>query len=156
MTDTHWNKRGAYLAYAGFAKLVGVPAPEVSFTQGDPYRGDLIMISNQPDFPLHVQDNWNLIWHTPPTWIETQIDGLQNEAVSKPVIVNNPNALSDKYVWLLGDSFSVALSPYFYATFQEVFFKGHWVDQLPNLPEELRKAERKPDLIVIVRVERSF
>lgn len=156
MTDTHWNYRGAYQAFAGFTKLAGVPAPEVTFTQGHPHRGDLIGISNQPHFPLHAEDSWKVTWPNTPAWTETVVDGLKNDTFGQPSVVNNSKALSDKYVWVVGDSFTTALRPYFNATFREVRYMGHWGDQLSKLPEELDKAERKPDLVVIVRVERSL
>ena len=57
---------------------------------------------------------------------------------------------------MVGDSFAGALKPYFNATFKEVRYVGHWGHKLDVLPEEISKTERKPDLIVIVRVERSF
>ena len=38
---------------------------------------------------------------------------------------------------------------------KEVYFLGNW-DKLNDLPMVLKGAKRKPDIIVIVRVERSF
>jgi hypothetical protein len=45
---------------------------------------------------------------------------------------------------------------YFNATFKEIYYAGPWDKKHQNLSEELMKAERKPDMIIIVRVERSF
>jgi hypothetical protein len=71
-------------------------------------------------------------------------------------VVTNSNPVSDKHIWVLGDSFAEGLKPYFNATFKEVRYVGHWSEKLNDLPEMLSKAERPPDLVVIVRVERSF
>jgi hypothetical protein len=57
---------------------------------------------------------------------------------------------------VLGDSFTVPMKQYFNATFSQVRYVGHWGKKLSALTEELDRVEKKPDLIVIVRVERSF
>ena len=71
-------------------------------------------------------------------------------------MVTTSNALTDKYVWVVGDSFSHSLAPYLNATFKNVRYVGHWGDKLDNLPKELARADKKPDIILIERVERSF
>lgn len=156
MTDTHWNNKGAFFAYAGFAKLVGLPIPQVEFKQGLPYSGDLINISKLNSFPLHSVDNWDVIWKNKPTWVAKEIPAEQKTAFYSPTIVTNQSPLSPKYVWVIGDSFTNALKQYFNATFKEVHYIGNWMDKLQNLPADLAKADSKPDMIIIVRVERSF
>jgi hypothetical protein len=71
-------------------------------------------------------------------------------------VVVNHNSLSQKYVWVVGDSFTANLRPYFNATFKEVRYVGHWEDKLQNLSLDLIKADKKPDMVIIVKVERSF
>lgn len=156
MTDTHWNYRGAYVAFTGFTKLAGIPAPVVSFTRGPAHSGDLIGISKQPGFPLHAEDTWDVVWSEEPVWTETVADGSEQDPFGLPSVVINPRALSNKHVWIVGDSFTTGLRRYINAAFREVRYVGHWNRHLANLPEELEKAERKPDLIVIVMVERTF
>ncbi|UUY09839.1 acyltransferase family protein [Pseudomonas sp. J452] len=156
MTDTHWNAKGAYLTYAGFSKLLNLPTPNIDFKQGSPHSGDLIDISKLKNFPLHPQDNWDVIWKEKPAWTSKDIPNEQETSLGFAVLVSNDKPLSNKYVWIVGDSFTQPLKPYFNATFKEVRYIGHWEQKLNSLPEELDKAERKPDLIVIVRVERSF
>jgi len=68
----------------------------------------------------------------------------------------NTAALSEQTVWVIGDSFTGALKPYINATFKEVHYLGHWRSKLRTLSEELLISEEKPDLIIVVRVERSF
>ena len=68
----------------------------------------------------------------------------------------NQEALSDSYIWVVGDSFANQLKPFFNATFREVRYIGHWTDKLQGLAVELDKAVIKPDMIVVIKVERSF
>jgi len=57
-TDTHWNDKGAFLAFSILAERMGWPVPEVSFKAGEPRFGDLIAISELEDFPVIKGDNW--------------------------------------------------------------------------------------------------
>ena len=116
---------------------------DVDFQRGATHRGDLIRISKLKNFPLHSEDNWDAILKDKPNWKKSES------------VVINQTPLSDKYIWVLGDSFSAALRPYFNATFKEVYYLGN-LDKLNDLPIDLKGAKRKPDIIVIVRVERSF
>ncbi|MDO9205001.1 acyltransferase family protein [Methylotenera sp.] len=156
MTDTHWNNKGAFLAYSGFSKLLGLPVPQVEFQHSSTHSGDLIGISKLKDFPLHAEDNWDVVWKNKPVWTENEIPDEQKTAFGSATVVSNQNPLSTKYVWVVGDSFTGALKQYFNATFKEVRYVGQWGDKLKNLPADLAKADKKPDMIIIVRVERSF
>lgn len=156
MTNTHWNNKGAFLAYSGFSNLLGLPVPQVGFQIGSPHSGDLIEISKLKNFPLHKEDNWDVIWKNKPVLTEKEIPNEQKTTFGTASIVYNNNPLSNQYIWVVGDSFAEALKQYFNATFKEVRYVGHWKDKLRELPAELAKADRKPDMIVIVRVERSF
>jgi len=155
-TDTHWNNKGAFIAFSGFSRLLNIQPPNVNFTQGAPYGGDLIGISKLEDFPLHSFDNWNVVWNDTPVLSEQEIADEQKTTFGSATVVSNAKPLSNQYVWVVGDSFAGALKQYFNATFKQVRYVGHWGQKLNSLPDEITKAERKPDLIVIVRVERSF
>jgi peptidoglycan/LPS O-acetylase OafA/YrhL len=156
MTNTHWNNKGAFLAYSGFSNLLGLPVPQVKFQQGLTAPGDLIKIAKLKDFPLHPEDNWDVIWKNKPVWTEKEIPNEQKTAFGSPTIVTNQNPLSNKYIWVVGDSFTGALRKYFNATYKEVRYVGHWSNKLKDVPEDLAKADRKPDMVIVVRVERSF
>lgn len=156
MTDSHWNNKGAFLAYSGFSKLLDLPTPDVDFQYGSTYAGDLIGLSNLKDFPLHKEDNWDVIWKNNPQLSSYQIPNEHESAFGIAEIIYNQKPLSNKYIWVVGDSFTGSLKQYFNATFKEVYYVGHWGDKLKDLPANLAKAERKPDMIVIVKVERSF
>lgn len=155
-TDTHWNKKGAYLAFAGFTGLLNLQPPDVNFKQGATRGGDLIGISKLKNFPLNPQDNWDVVWHERPIWTEIDIPNEQETTFGVATLVTNDKPLYNQYVWVVGDSFSEILRQYFNATFHKVRYIGHWGNKMESLPDEINKAERKPDLIVIVRVERSF
>ena len=156
-TDTHWNNKGAFLAYSGFSKLLQLPIPKVEFVQSStPHSGDLIAISNLKNFPLYIGDSWDVIWKNKPNWIERDIPDEQKTAFGSSKVVINNNPLTNKYVWVIGDSFTGSLKQYFNATFKEVRYVGHWNDKFKDLPELLDKADRKPNMVIVVRVERSF
>lgn len=156
MTNTHWNNKGAFLAYSGFSKRLGLPVPEVEFQHGSTHSGDLINIAKLKNFPLHAEDNWDVVWKNKPVWTEKEIPDEQKTAFGAASIVTNKNPLSNKYIWVVGDSFTGSLRQYFNATFKEVHYVGHWDHKLKDLPADLTKADKKPDMIIIVRVERSF
>lgn len=156
MTDTHWNNKGAFLAYSGFSKILGLPIPDVEFQIGKIHSGDLIEISKLKAFPLHAEDNWEVVWKDKPIWTEKEIANEQKTTFGTSQFVSNDNPLSDKYIWVVGDSFSGALKQYFNATFKEIRYVGYSENRLNDLPLELVNASRKPDMIIVVRVERSF
>jgi hypothetical protein len=156
MTDTHWNSKGAFLTYRGFSDILNLPFPKVDFKQGEVRSGDLIGISKIKDFKLHASDNWEPVWNITPVWTEREIESEQNTSFGLSTLVTNDRALSDMYVWVVGDSFAGSLKPYFNATFSEVRYVGHWKEKLGDLPSDLAKAERKPDYIFVVRAERFF
>ena len=135
---------------------VNLPVPQGDFQSGCTHSGDLIGISELKNFPLHKEDSWDVIWKNKPVLIEKEIPNEQKTTFGTASIVYNNHPLSKQYIWIVGDSFAEALKPYFNATFKEVRYVGHWSDKLKELPAELAKADRKPDMIIIVRVERSF
>lgn len=155
-TDTHWNNKGAYITFVGFARLLKIHFPNVSLKQGTTHSGDLIGISKLKDFPLNSKDNWDVVWKETPVWTEQQIPYEQKTTNGAATLVSNDKPLSNQYVWVVGDSFAGTLKQYFNVTFQKVRYVGNWGQKLKTLPEEIIRADRKPDLIIIVRVERSF
>ena len=155
-TNTHWNNKGAFIAYSGLTKSLSLPTPQITFTLGAVHRGDLIDISKLENFPLSTLDNWDVNWKDQPLSQEREVPNEHESAFGNASIVTTQNALTDNYVWVVGDSFSSALRPYLNATFKEVYYVGHWNKKLEGLNKELNKASRKPDIIIIERVERSF
>lgn len=155
-TDTHWNDKGAFIAYSGLTEALSLPTPQVTFKQGTVHKGDLIDISKLESFPLSTADNWDIQWEEKFISQERKVFNEHESAFGNPSIVTTQNALTQKYVWVIGDSFSASLKPYLNSTFKEVYYVGHWSEKLENLSKELDKTSRKPDVIIIERVERSL
>ena len=155
-TDTHWNNKGAFIAYSGLTKALSLPTSQVTFKQGTVHKGDLIDISKLESFPLSTADNWDIQWEEEFISQERKVFNEHESAFGNPSIVTTQNALTQKYIWVIGDSFSASLKPYLNSTFKEVYYVGHWSEKLESLSEELDKTSRKPDVIIIERVERSF
>ena len=155
-TDTHWNNKGAFVAFTGFAKLFQLPIPQIKFQQSEIHPGDLVEISGLKEIPILKGDSWDIIWETKPSLTIKEIPDEPETPAGKPIVVFNQNALTDKKVWVIGDSFTTALKQYFNATFKEIHYIGHWNPKLEELPLRLVKASIRPDLIIVVRVERSF
>lgn len=156
-TDTHWNNKGAFITFSGFSKLLGTPIPKIDLIQSrTPFGGDLLEMTNQKDFPLNPDDSWDIVWKSKTIISETDIPNEKITIFGSTSVVINENALSDKYVWVCGDSFSRTLRQFLNATYREVRYVGHWSDKLKTMPEELSKTNRKPDIIIIEKVERSF
>ena len=84
-TDSHWNRKGAFLAYSGLLKRADLPIPDVEFELGSVHAGDLINISKlnkgPQDFPLHLGDNWNVNWKIDPIWSKKEILGQPKKNV---------------------------------------------------------------------------
>ncbi len=155
-TDTHWNAKGAFVTFSAFTRKIGIEPPLVTFEYGSAHSGDLIKISKLKDFPLDYRDNWSVVWKERPVWIEEEVPNERKTSFGTSTLVTNSRPISEQYVWVIGDSFTEALKQYFNATFSRVRYVGHWQHKLKGLPEAIEQAENKPDLIVIVRVERSF
>lgn len=155
-TDTHWNNKGAFIAYSGLTKALSLPTSQVTFKQGTVHKGDLIDISKLESFPLSTADNWDIQWEEEFISQERKVFNEHESAFGSPSIVTTQNALTQKYVWVIGDSFSASLKPYLNSTFKEVYYVGHWSEKLETLSKELDNTSRKPDVIIIERVERSL
>ncbi|WP_417833956.1 acyltransferase family protein [Thalassospira xiamenensis] len=157
-TDTHWNKKGAFLAYEGMARKLGLPIPDVHFELEFGYGGSgLMKMSGLYDLPLHGDDHWKFTIEQPPKLTREDVSVIPlAQSFGAEEIVSNSNSLTGKKVWVVGDSFSSAVNPYIYSTFKKIYYLGHWHKRLADLPTDLRNASEKPDVIIIVRVERSF
>ena len=156
-TDTHWNDKGAFFAFNNLMSKLSFNTPNVSFSLDNSIKGDLIEISDLSDFPLMNDDTWAASIDYSYELIRIENTNFAISATfGKQETVINSNPLVDKIVWVVGDSFTTALKPYFESTFREVKYLGHWRQVLPNLASILEDVSEKPDLVVVVRVERSF
>lgn len=156
MTDSHWNNRGAFVAYSNALKLLGIPTPNVEFKRGQPRAGDLIKLSKLKNFPLHAEDSWDVVWKGGSSWQEIENRNEQELPFGRTAVSTNKNPVSEEYVWVFGDSFLFTMRQYFNGTFKEVRYVGHWADRLKDLSSEFAKSEKTPALVVVMVTERFF
>ena len=117
--------------------------------------GDLIEISELRNFPLENDDTWLPSIDHSYELIRTETNNV-TDTFGKQEIVYNSNPILNQKVWVVGDSFTRALKPYLEATFREVHYLGHWNERLNHLSDDLQNASEKPNLVLVIRVERSF
>ena len=133
-------------------KTLQLPYPEVSFKRGEVYQGDLLAFLKTKELTYDNLDDWIPIWADPPS-VEEPSPLLKS---SSQYSISNSKPLSNMVVWVTGDSFTNGLRRYLEATFAQVRYLGSWREQLDQLPDDLQESKTKPDLILVVRVERSF
>ena len=159
-TDSHWNPKGAYLAYSGLAKKLQLPIPEIEFKIKPFFKGDILLgITKLNHYPLNTKDNYEIQFKEKVDYREEKVPDKTTTIFSNSKIDSSKNEtpLSNKYIWVIGDSFTDALKPYFNATFKQVDYVGHSQGRkLNKLPKELEKTNKKPDIIFIIKVERNF
>ena len=156
-TDTHWNDKGAYIAFKNILFKLELDVPDVYFSIGESIRGDLIEISKIKEHSVITGDRWlakinhshKLIQIEDHNFPSSNYFGFNNTVI-------NSNPLINKKIWIVGDSFTNALKPYIEATFSEVRYLGHWNTELGTLATILDESVEKPDLILFVRAEREF
>ena len=156
-TDTHWNDKGAFYAFQNLMSKLGFSIPNVDFSLVDSTRGDLTRISGLHDYPLSNDDTWEVNIRRIYDLEKSSISDAQApDSFGRREVVVNSNPLVDEEVWIVGDSFTKALKPYLESTFRTVRYVGHWGVSLEGLADDLRKAPKKPDLVIVVRLERTF
>ena len=154
-TDTHWNDKGAFVAFNNLLIKLGYEGPKVEFSSMPTSGGDLIEISGLRNFPLENDDTWLPSIDHSYELIRTETNNV-TDTFGKQEIVHNSNPILNQKVWVVGDSFTRALKPYLEATFREVHYLGHWNERLNHLSDDLQNASEKPNLVLVIRVERSF
>jgi len=157
-TDSHWNQKGAFIAFKSLLEDLDLKYPDVKFTLDGKKRGDLLNMSNHKnkDLPITVGDNWKYDILTESLIVREE---HKDHPMGWQATVTNSKALNDMSVWVIADSFATAISPYLEATFKEVNYLGHYFDKFYDnkiLPTELSKSTKKPDLVLILKVERQF
>ena len=159
-TDTHWNQKGSYLAFSAMMERLDLKYPQIHFELSGEHKGDLIDISSLYDFAIHNDDNWNQS-----DLIDGSVEIVADPNQRDPSVflgtnwkgtVRNEQGLNDLVVWVVGDSFLNAVKPYLNASFSNIKYLGHWSSTIDELPTILSESDEKPDLVLIVKVERSF
>lgn len=153
-SDTHWNARGAYIAFAEVGQTLGIDLPVLAFDPGAARPGDLARHNNLDIHALRPGDNWEPVLQ--PAHLASGDLQKRVPAFGEIGVRSNPRALSTAKAWVVGDSFTKALRPYFEMTFAEVDYRGHWRKQSGILAQALASTDNPPDVVIMVRVERSF
>jgi hypothetical protein len=136
-TDVHWNSLGAFKAFEGFRDYLNLPElPSRDFLPGPLFKGDQVDPLGYSYFPLHPGDNFILQWSQP-----------LDLSISK-INIYNRNAPIDKSVWVIGDSFALALFPYFVATYKNVMFYHHLAYKTV-----IYSNLKKPDIVIWITFE---
>ena len=159
-TDTHWNQKGSYLAFSAMMELLDFKYPKIQFELSGEHKGDLIGISGLDDFAMHIDDNWNQT-----DLIDGGVEIVADPNQRDPSVflgtnwrgtVRNEQGFNDLVVWVVGDSFTNSIKPYLNASFSNIKYLGQWSSTIDDLPTILSESDEKPDLVLVVRVERSF
>lgn len=155
VTDTHWNDYGAFIAFIhllyqidpSFCKTI--QEEDFSFIPAKSFAGDLINIGNLIYNDKNYQDNFDVFYRNIP--IKTiNSEEKENNGI-KIIQSTNPNALINKTVWIIGDSFSVALRPYFFFFFNTVYFTHK-----NDFHSSADFSDIHADYVIYETVERNF
>lgn len=180
VTDTHWNNYGAFIAFINLLPQLNpdyrniLKEEDFSFKPMKSYPGDLISIGNLTFKNKDYQDNLEIMYTNIPfktadaikiidqfflgdSAVACTIDNdIFQTAVNdqlKLIQIINQNALIDKSVWVIGDSFSKALGPYFTFVFKNCYFIHK--DNFIEIPFT-EFADIHADYIIFECVERGF
>ena len=159
---THYTNKGAYLSFVGLMKKLNIIPPRATFNLDLENVGDIengiADWANLKDYQYPNDENWNFSFDEPNFKLKVvkSLDKKFYPAFGQAKTVINDNPISEMKVWVIGDSFTTRLRPFLERTFAEVHYKGHWNKKLNNLSFDLENASIKPNLILVVRVERSF
>ena len=143
-TDTHWTKLGAYYAYKEIMKMVDQKNEIPTFKATDMIaeevrQGDLIGLN---DSGRNLPDD--MTSYKFPKLIS---DFVPKEGKLVQFYINKDG---NKNIFLLRDSFSIALLPYLGESFKEVAYVGRH-----NLTkEDLEYIQKNSDVVVLEHVER--
>ena len=161
-TGTHYNNKGAYLALKGLLEKLNIIPPKTTFIldelNTDDVEKGLLEMSRLKNFPVPSNENWKFSFEN----TNFELNFLEipkteaSTAFGKREIVINSNPIIDKKIWVVGDSFNERLRPFLNRIFSEVHYIGHIINKLDILPEMLIETSDKPDLVLLVQVERSF
>jgi len=172
-TDTHWNNYGATEAYKLIRQQWGALLPDVRWLKDNEFKalestsrsgGDLAGFLKLSDYLLDTEVSEEI--NFPPGFSvqsKSYFDGLQKPvsdnllvtSQNEPLLIESVNALNEKRVLWLRDSFGTHLSPLFTVTFSQVV---HWhYGKSFKRQEMLRKLleEFQPEIVIMTVVERG-
>jgi alginate O-acetyltransferase complex protein AlgJ len=137
LTDTHWNQRGAFVAYKTIIEAAATAFPNLKPLQRKDFR-PTTRVGFSGDLALMLGlDNLN-----------------EEDLLLEPLPDMESSAFDDRAkslnVMIVGDSFSAALEPFFAAQFQ------NYILTRKDRPDRASVEEQKPDLVITEIVERKL
>jgi hypothetical protein len=168
-TDTHWNELGAYFAFRALEEksksnndgLIW-PSDKLEFEQYPRAPGDLSRFQRSGEFLNDTKvtiknnsiNNYNIIESLYSSGKTIYLG--KNKPIDSPqenVLIKSPDALNNKKVVWLRDSFGTAMSKLMAVTFSETLQVHHGRVS----PNEIRKiiSAYKPDYVIVTVVERN-
>lgn len=167
-TDTHWNHYGAAVVFNLLRKVINDPDVvwpkmfyQTDFSVSPGPTGDLaafLRTKKIVDFKVDIKDqnilNLGIRKIDYATGVEISSEKMTTiEAPSTPTLVISDNALSDKKVLWLRDSFGNAMSPFMSREFKQIL-QIHHGKVTPKIMKEMVQSF-KPDYVIITVVERD-
>lgn len=155
VTDTHWNNYGAFIVFINLLSQIDpnfckvIKEEDFSFIPVKSFAGDLINIGNLIFNDKNYQDNFDVFYKNIP--IPTLNSAEKENNGVKIIQSTNPHALINKTVWIIGDSFSVALRPYF-----SFFFKTMYFMHRNDFHSFADYSDIHADYVIYESVERDF
>lgn len=141
--DTHWNQLGGYIGVRSVLEFFGYDVPGVnddSIQEGNEIFSDLLDVSK-----LHGVFKYDYGLNTKYSVNYREISRTDERKLK---VINNENALYDKTVFIIGDSFSTAMQSSI-----SYFFKNVYVIWRDNYQSGMID-EINPDYVVLEFVER--
>lgn len=141
--DTHWNYRGAFIAYKQFMKSINREAAEVTYNEYTDSGGDLANMSGKKT----SYTNWNCTYRPEVKYKYTNVLNDQYE------YTNNNESAPGRLI-LFGDSFRNHFKFFAYRDFNEtqVFSRDYRYQN--NDAKNVVKTLHEGDVLLIIAVER--
>lgn len=170
-TDTHWNSLGAWVAFHAFQTEIGRTEAGLNWlteqdvrisSTGDRQGGDLAKFLRLKET---LRDNEVVVDIISKQPIETEQYDFETgrlkrsggnpeiHTAQRPLLVKSKNALNQKRILWLRDSFGTAMAPFMAATFSETL-QLHYDAAHPEIFARLVDIY-KPDYVFITVVERG-
>lgn len=159
--DTHWNKYGAYIAFANVMKQIDPSyiSPSYTFKFSHHENGDLVHNIKNPRRDIlddAIIDNVRKL-NVKATDLFSAESKYISFDVNTPLDLNHKyvstDPKSDKKIFLITDSYGVSFMPYAVDFFKTVIHMNRRLHDLGLIINEIRKE--RPDIVIYLNVERE-
>jgi hypothetical protein len=155
--DSHWNDFGGYVGFEGYLAHENIEdfpvfnGVLIETFRGTPDLAKLIRAAYYTDYEVNVEFDPSF-----PPYKEIKL--TENSEWRALFLMENDDALYDKTVFLLRDSFALAQLDYFSALYSEVYVVHYYHVLLDENVDELEKMieDYDPDEVILEIVERRI